>query len=231
MYLGNPAAPEPTETAPVWSNAYRGVWHLGGPGDAMRDATANGADLTAAGGTQQIADGPLGSAVQLDGQTGVLQAPDGPQFLLPAVTLECWVKAAAQPDGAMLVTMPGLLVQAWFMDKVNPGVKTPSGWGGDSWVPQVKVLDSQWHHLALTYDGGSQRYYVDGDLVGTKVFGGGTLCDGTGPRFGASDEKAFFGGALAEARISAGARGADWIRASYESQRTAAAFASLRNDG
>jgi hypothetical protein len=161
--------------------------------------------------------GAVGGAAALAG--GTLKAPDGPHYKLPKVTLACWVKAGAQPDGAMLMHMPGALLQAWFMDKLNPGVNTAAGWGGFAWVPEVKVLDGQWHHVALTWDGRQQCYYTDGTLAGRKAFTGDALCDGTGPSLGGVEGKAFFTGAVDEAMVLAGAMSPDWAAASYACQR------------
>lgn len=226
MYFGNPYAPVDRLLPTTWAESYRAVWHLDAGARQLRDSSRSRADLGVTGPAPAAEAGAVGGATGLHG--ALIKAPDGAAFKLPRLTLACWVKAGAQPDGAKLLAMPGALLQAWFMDKLNPGINTPSGWGGNAWVPEARVLDGNWHHVVFTWDGRQQCYYADGVMAGRKAFGGEALCDGTGPVLGGTPGKDAFTGAADEVWVLSGAVSGDWAAAAYASQRPGADMVQWR---
>lgn len=88
----------------------------------------------------------------------------------------------------------------------------------------LSLADSMWHFIVCTYDGNEVRGYVDGVLRSTVPF-----TDGIGYGRGADfvigahgTHKVSFNmdGSIDEVRVSSVARSEDWIRLSFENQRT-----------
>ncbi|HKT02025.1 MAG TPA: LamG-like jellyroll fold domain-containing protein [Rugosimonospora sp.] len=90
------------------------------------------------------------------------------------------------------------------------------GWGDDLTFPTpVSLLDGAWHHVAVTYSGGTAYAYLDGLSLGAKRFQntvdtteGTALYVGSGhlgydPYVGGLDEVAVYPTALSAARIAA----------------------------
>jgi hypothetical protein len=227
LYYGNPAATLPAETAgTVWDPDFRGVWHLAGSAPPLCDSTRLARHLSASGTPELAVPGAVGPAVRFHTSPDALVTPLLAGEPMTQATLSCWLKAQRQPDGATIVRLPGILLQAWFGDKVNPGVQSsvpyPEGWGGFGWVPEVPVLDDTWHLLALTYDGRCQRYYVDGTPVAQKPFGGDLAGPTAGPTVGGSLK-----GDLDEVRVSGVAVSGERLRAEFECQRPGSRFVTV----
>ena len=80
--------------------------------------------------------------------------------------------------------------------------------------------ESGWHHLAGVYDGRAIKLYIDGELVGSRSASGRIVRPGvplTVGQLGGGGGR--FDGTIADVRISAGARTAEWIRTTYETLR------------
>jgi hypothetical protein len=89
------------------------------------------------------------------------------------------------------------------------------------------IANDQWYYLTATYDGTTMRIYVNGVLDNSQTFSNSTTVPDTNP-WSAALGTAFsapigspqvrdgaFAGLIDEARISNGARSADWIKAQY----------------
>jgi Concanavalin A-like lectin/glucanases superfamily len=85
--------------------------------------------------------------------------------------------------------------------------------------------ESGWHHLAGVYDGRAIKLYIDGELAGSQSASGRIVRPGvplTVGQLGGGGGR--FDGTIADVRISAGARTAEWIRTTYETLRDPTGF-------
>ena len=88
-----------------------------------------------------------------------------------ALTLAAWIRADAFVDWAAIIgkgtnTEPYAL-QIWHDGSLrftaNWGAP-PGSVGGSSWNSNFKMATNTWYHVAVTYDGATVRFYLDGAL-------------------------------------------------------------------
>jgi RHS repeat-associated protein len=97
--------------------------------------------------------------------------------------------------------------------------------------------DNQWHYAALTYNGGTEVLYVDGQVAAAQYSAiqsgyaaGYSYFVGTGAASGWSGTTTnwdFFHGSLQEVELSKTARSGDWFRTQYLNQRSPSTFFTL----
>ncbi|MDA0661356.1 MAG: LamG domain-containing protein [Proteobacteria bacterium] len=142
--------------------------------------------------------------------------------LTTAFTVEFWMKTAnSTPSGQkLLVDKSHGFVDStgWALQMLSGGrvaFNLGAGGGGASNFPGItsstSVLDAEWHHIAGTFDSGSNEIslYIDGALEGTVITSGyvtntrdiniGAACVFVGCNF---SNKRFFNGGIDELRIS-----------------------------
>lgn len=95
LYYGNPGAAPSVHATTVWSDGFRGVWHLGGvtADNVVPDSTTEHNDATMPT-SHAVGSGLLGQARRFDGEVDVL-VPDRASLHLiddDMVTLEGWAK-------------------------------------------------------------------------------------------------------------------------------------------
>ncbi|MFI5916006.1 LamG-like jellyroll fold domain-containing protein [Dactylosporangium sp. NPDC051541] len=140
-------------------------------------------------------------------------------------SVSLWFKTAA--------TTPGVLFSNQ-RDVVSPGATTPSNYNpvlyigtdgklrGEFWADRAStpitttgtVTNNQWHHVALSGNGGTQTMYLDGNLVGTitnapmllhntgqtnMYLGAGFLGGGWAGQSNSTATATFFNGSIADA--------------------------------
>ncbi|SDJ72408.1 intein N-terminal splicing region/RHS repeat-associated core domain-containing protein [Actinopolyspora mzabensis] len=155
------------------------LWTLGDPAGsthaesvhALTDATYHGVD-------KGVSPPMRGSgAVGFDGQSSYVRLPNSQARGRSRLSVEMWFKTSSSAGGVLYSTgnqapsvtdppggaMPVLYVGTdgklrghFWNDKVS-GITTDSA-----------VNDGEWHHVALSAAGDSQRLYLDGDMVGSQ---------------------------------------------------------------
>lgn len=124
-------------------------------------------------------------------------------------TLECWVNAPSAPDNRQgffgygdaganqVVNMEYLPGQGLYIVGYAAGDLAPTA--------PVALINSQWHHIAVTYDGVTARSYLDGKQVGIGARSWNTVSAGKVLGIGRqsyNDPPYFYvGGRIAEAAI------------------------------
>lgn len=218
----------------LWNDA-AAVLHFGETNVSSARNAVNGDELTAFGMTPTRAVSPLGQAAKFDG-AGVYRkldaAPGAYGQITNAFTVSFWLrqtkytmsnnKAYACQFGcggqaAVLANWyTGNSLQFW----TNAGDATGLWTGGAATRDELK--SGAWHHWAITYDGSTHTIYCDGKVVRTDTVSGFTFnpwgVNGNitvGGNRGLDDP---FEGEIDEFRLESVCRGADWIRASVETQ-------------
>jgi hypothetical protein len=190
----------PPGTGPV------GAWGFDETGTAVNDASGRGNNGTITGATRTTA-GRFGPALSFDGVNDWVTVPDAASLdLTNRATLEAWVYPTALGATwrtAVLKEQPGQLVYALY---ANNDITRPSGHlytSGDLFTNGTAALPlNAWSHLAMTWDGSTQRLWVNAVQVGSRALTG-TLPNSTGAlRFGGNNVWAeWFAGRLDEIRI------------------------------
>jgi hypothetical protein len=107
--------------------------------------------------------GHVREALALDGVDDAMVASDGRLPLGAAArTIELWIKPVA--DGVPVIYGAAAANDAFYV-RVIAHHACLGQWGGTGTCGTTDVTDGEWHHVAATYDGGSDaRLYVDGHL-------------------------------------------------------------------
>jgi hypothetical protein len=167
--------------------------------------------------TMVRAPGRFGNAMVFNGTNNWVNVADGaansPLDLRQSMTIEAWVNPTAL-NGWETVVMKernGGLAYALYAHDGAPlagGVAAPAGYnnttGVDMPVRGTSAIPlNQWTHLAMTYDGGNQRLYVNGNLVATTTLTGVNTQSNNALRIGGNGQFAgeFFSGMIDEVRV------------------------------
>jgi hypothetical protein len=195
----NPAPPAGSGPVGAW-----GFDETSGAG--VTDGSGRGNNGTIAGATRSTA-GRFGSALTFDGVNDWVTVTDSASLdLSTRATLEAWVFPTALGGAwrtVLLKEQPGQLVYALY---ANNDALRPSGHlftTGDLWANGSAQLPANvWSHLAMSWDGSTQRLYVNGNQVATRTVTG-TLPNSAGAlRFGGNAVwTEWFAGRLDEIRV------------------------------
>ena len=185
-----------------------GAWGFDETGTATTTADASGRGNTGTiSGATRTTTGKFGSALTFDGVNDLVTVADSASLdLTNRATLEAWVNPTALGSAwrtALLKEQAGQLVYALY---ANNDFSRPSGHlytTGDLFASGTSPLPlNTWSHLAMTWDGTTQRIFVNGAQVGSAAVGG-TLVNSAGAlRFGGNNVWAeWFAGRLDEIRV------------------------------
>jgi hypothetical protein len=247
MHWGNLSATLVSSGAATFpaDKGFAAVWHLGEDGGtaagAYKDAGANGNHGT---GQALTASSDVAGAVALGTHfsSGLSQGISVPHHasLHPdaGLTVEAWIKSATQGPYKRFVGKPYSAVAApwneYSLEADSVGTKAVfslSLGGLEAGVAGTTAMaNGAWYHVAGTWDGSSQKVYVNGVLEGSLTRTG-TIDDyGQALAIGkyALDAFSNFDGAVDEARVARTARTADWIKLTHASQKPGAALVSFK---
>jgi hypothetical protein len=163
-------------------------------------------------------------AVSFNGTTDVVNiAPAANQSTRRAVTLAARVYVDVFGDWDGILTK-GTSVSPYALQLTATGqLRFSANWGPPanyynqgSWDSSVKLAPGRWYHVAVTYDGVTIRFYVDGQLTpyqpaANLVFGTVTEPLTIGADLPGGDE--YFDGQLSDAKLFDQALTADQVRA------------------
>ena len=178
------AATSPCTTPPPTTTAVAAYSFDAGSGTVLTDVSGKGNNGTISGATWTSA-GKSGGALTFDGVNDLVTIADASSLdLTNGMTLEAWVRPTATGSWRTVLTkeQPGNLVYGLFSDS-----DTAQSAGIVSVGPLQDIVRatsapaaSAWAHLATTYDGASQRIYVNGALVASRPLTG-SMPNSTGP--------------------------------------------------
>ncbi len=162
-----------------------------GPGTVLADSSGNGHDAVTAGlGTQPV------PAVSSNGRS-FAGRPDyaymnpAPDLSTSSFSFTTWVKLDTYPGNwGVIYSTYGGDYQGWYVGVYNDGrvILSVSGLPSHNpWLLSTSSLEvGHWHHLAVTFDGGTRRslIYIDGRLDRGATFPAFTPQTAVSPTFG-----------------------------------------------
>jgi len=185
------------------------------------NAAFNGTILQAA----RVAGGKIGRGLSFDGVNDWVTVNDitaSPLDLTTGMTIEAWVNPTAMSGWETVVLKErgaagtGLLSYALYAHDGAPqgnGFAGPAGYlrpapansTTDQGVRQAShtaIPLNAWTHIATTYDGANQRFYINGVLVATKAQTGSIAVGNQPLRIGGNNVSGeFFRGVIDEVRV------------------------------
>lgn len=207
LHWGNDKATPASDAKGSYDASQTMVLHFSDEGP-VRDVTGNAnhpKDITA-----KRVPGPLGDAMNLDGNTTLI-VPASPSLKLVAangLTVTAWVKPAANAAGTLFQQGEG----GKGLSLLVKGSKLLAMVDGKEVASSGTLLSDTWQHVALTVIGGKLSFYVEGAEAGTATV---ALADNTGDiRIGAG-----FVGDIDELTVASTARSTDYIKALQGSQQ------------
>ncbi len=148
---------------------------------------------------------PANSALSFDGVNDFVSAPRSVNA--SRFTVEAWVRPTnANSYGVVVAEADDDNGWALELDANRPilWVATNAGWQGILY--STALTAGQWAHVAVVYDNGAVRLFVNG-IASTPAIVGGTLrISANNSRMGGLPGYPFFAGALDDVRISSSAR-------------------------
>src|SRR5262249_17291419 len=138
-----------------------------------------------ANGMLDVCEGPQNRAASFDGSNDFILLPYGVvPWRTSNVTVEAWFRTTT--NGVIL----GEQTRAPFISPPQyvpilyvrtDGPMRSELWGGTSTplAASAAVNDGQWHHAAISYDGGTFRMYLDGQLAASRAGGLSNYGDAT----------------------------------------------------
>ena len=187
-------------------------------GTTVADASGQGNHGTLSG-AARVTSGRFGKALFFDGIDDWVTIKDAPSLdLTTGVTLEAWIYPTDNMSGwhSVLVKEPPPDYASYYLyansdtDQPVTGIRIGSNKNlrGGPWL-----IPNTWVHLAGTYDGTTQRFYVDGSEVASRLQSGLIeVSDGALRIGGNSILDEFFKGRVDEVRVYNRALSADEVQ-------------------
>ena len=148
----------------------------------------------------------FGTALNFDGSMEMLinVAHYDEVDITNTITLSAWIKPDSIDDGDGIISKGYLTGDSYAMNLTAAGnlvFKTAAG----EWQSNSQVNTGQWQHVAISYDGSSLKFYVNGQQDSNVVSTNMTLQSSLDPIQIGSDMVGFtlqyFDGAIDDARI------------------------------
>ncbi|MFP4467905.1 MAG: InlB B-repeat-containing protein, partial [Bacteroidales bacterium] len=181
-----------------------GYWSLNdGAGNIATDHStfANHGDVHGASWTN----GVFGDALSFDGGSDRVVIPyDGHLAMSESMTLAGWIRPSGSADGATPATVAGKGTDTYLLSMEGLNL---TGYINGQRI-EASVTANQWQYVVMTYDGSTQKLYIDGDLQESRSLTGGVQSQGhdfvIGEEFpGKIDEVRLLSRALTEEEVNA----------------------------
>lgn len=137
-------------------------------GNTVEDLSGNGHEGTLVG-DPQWTDGKFLGALEFDGTGDEVEIPFDESLNQESFTITAWANARADGTGhRAVISSRDDFPQRGFIFYAAPNNIWQFWTGGDGWNPisGPAVNLDEWDHLVGTYADGTQKFYVNGELVG-----------------------------------------------------------------
>lgn len=141
------------------------AWHFDENGGTIAHDSEGLHDGTISGATW--VPGINGSALDFDGTGGHVQIPNNTQFnpVSDQISFSLWFKMNQVGDeGGFIFQNVKYLIRIDNQGKITFALYTPV-WYAVVMDWSTRILDTDWHHVAATYDGAIMKLYLDGNLM------------------------------------------------------------------
>jgi hypothetical protein len=239
MYYNNSDANNQQNTQDVWSDDFRGVWHLSESSGNAMDSTSYNTAGDVRGNVNQGVSGKIGSSYEFDPSDGQIEVGDPADghldFGIGSFTLSVWVKDYIYNDyqniiykGALSVGDPGYSIY----HRSDDGMASLSL--GDT-IAREKIdfdytQDGSWRYIVGVVDrtNNEMSVFLNGVQQGTSIDISSIGSVDNGEIFHISGgSNNYLNGFADEARVAAKVRSADWIETSYNNQNDPSSFYSI----
>ena len=134
-----------------------------GDGAVARDSGAGKQDGRISGATWVQTD--RGAGLEFDGRAGYVECGPGARLkLADKISVAAWIFPKGNPTGEPMIVGEG--PEFWGISHYRGRVYFYIASGGNHCFAPVPFY--RWSHVAGTFDGGTMRLYVDGDVVATR---------------------------------------------------------------
>ena len=177
-----------------------GWWRFDeGSGTVANDSSGNGNDGTF-NGDPQWAVGMLGGALEFDGTDDYVEVPDNESLhLWERFTLAAWIYQMESNSSRIIDKIGAGTANGPHLD-THPGTTLRSCSG--TCISTADYTLEEWHHVAVTFDDGDVRLYVDGSIEGGGSAPSPLAGNSLPLRIGAdSDGQSLFHGLIDDARV------------------------------
>jgi hypothetical protein len=231
MYYGNASASDGQDATNVWDSSFRGVYHSSETsGTTLFDSTSNAftGNKVSATSPNPTTSGQVSGAQIYDGTNSTgskVDIADNNLLDLTTFTVSAWINPTNLGNWRTPICkdsggLPNYCLQT------DPSNHVDFNFGSGASLFEITggttLSNNTWYYITGTYDGTNLRAYVNGTSDATPIAGSTPAVNGNPISIGKSASTSeYFGGILDEARISVGARSADWIKADYLSQTDA----------
>jgi hypothetical protein len=177
-------------------------------GSSTNDQTSNNNDGTLSGPTRTA--GRYGNGLQFDGNNDLVAVNDSNSLdLTNGMTLEAWVRPSNAPSGfrTIINKRRGSSSYAYQLTAASttsnrPGTRIYVNNGSRDLTGGTQLTANTWVHLAATYDGATQRLFVNGVEVANRAQTGSITTTTDSLRIGTNNASSeFFAGTIDEVRI------------------------------
>lgn len=179
-----PTSPAPAMRAGALRDGLVGLWDFeDSHGVALRDSSGGRHDGVVVGEFAFGGVGVLGRAANLDGRTGWALIPDAPDLRPQRLTVSVWFNPMKELTSVATLVVKPQKPAVWvspfvsWMIRVNGPTSMEATVGSaerylytDGLFPVPHLEPGRWRHAALTFDGETMRFFLDGQRVAERAF-------------------------------------------------------------
>lgn len=232
MYYGYASSADQQNSSATWNSNFKGVWHLEETSGTFYDASKyskNGTDYVSA----SSKEGKIGKGQNFDGYNDFISLGTG-CFTTWTTTVEFWVKpdCPANYDAVFIQGYHGCCNFQFRVFWYNGHFEVRASTYGAAGTPQAasgSVSNGCWSHIAMTFNGSSFKFYVNGVASSGTVCGYNVGLNGYN-YIGRRNCTNHWDGSLDEIRVSNKARSAGWLKTCYNNQNNPTCFYSLSDE-
>ncbi len=229
----------------VWSNGYKGVWHLkesgNGTSGEFKDSTASNNGTGGGGTASQVPSqttGQIGKGQNFNATNSDIintTTATGLPVLDASQTITLWYKVTTNPSSEQVIFNPqnsgDTAADQVELTGTNLAITNTSGPNGIL-VQKAYPTANAWHYISWTWNGTTNSLYTDGGTATTST---------TAPQTGTSASIYFGGwtttvnsqnynGLLDEVRIANVVRTAGWLTTEYNNQNSPSTFFTVGSE-